>query len=154
MPPRILQGDFDSDGLDDFAYYSGGVWNFVRASGAAGSSFGFAAASSDLGDFTAGNTASILVGDWDGDGRDDLLGWDGSAWQLRISQGTSSESNFLSASHNLGTLGNGDTSLLVSGDWDGDGADDLAAAQFRQRQLGAVAGGKPVCGQPQLQPNL
>ena len=56
-----------------------------------------------------------------------MLGWDGSAWQLRISQGTSSESNFLSASHNLGTLGNGDTSLLVSGDWDGDGADDLAA---------------------------
>ena len=124
----ILQADFDGDGLDDFAFYNTGdsVWTFVRATGASGASFGFSTVSTTLGNYIAGNAGDILVGDWDGDGKDDMLGWNGSSWQLRISNSTSSAFDFSTTTHNLGTVTNGNLSLVVSGDWDGDGATDLA----------------------------
>ncbi|MCP4212939.1 MAG: hypothetical protein GY764_15885 [Halieaceae bacterium] len=125
----LLKGDFDGDGLDDLAAWDGSAWQFVRATGASGNSFDFAAISSDLGGLGGGDTGKMIVGDFDGDGRTDVAAWDGSAWVTYISNGTSTALNFANVSNNLGSLVAGDAGSLLSGDFDGDGKSDLASRE-------------------------
>ncbi|MCP4167500.1 MAG: hypothetical protein GY759_16645 [Chloroflexi bacterium] len=125
-----FQGDFDGDGLDDLATWgssSSSSWQFVRAHGASGTTFDFATVEGNLGDLTGGDTDQMVVGDFDGDGKSDVIGWNGSAWDARISQGTSTAFDFTTVSSNLGALGGGDATALLVGDFDGDGKTDLAA---------------------------
>ncbi|MCP4212938.1 MAG: hypothetical protein GY764_15880 [Halieaceae bacterium] len=123
----ILQGDFDGDGLDDLAAWDGSAWQFERATGASDGNFSFAAIPSDLGALSGGDSNKMFVGDFDGDGKTDVAGWDGSVWATYISSGNSSAFNFTTVSNNLGSLVSGDAGSLISGDFDGDGMSDIAS---------------------------
>ena len=122
-----LLGDFDGDGLDDIGYWDGASWQLLRAAGASGSSFSFTAVTSNLGAVTGGNTSQILATDFDGDGRTDLLAWNGSLWESYISQAAGSAFDFNTVSNPLGGLAGGNAAALIAGDFDGDGLSDLAA---------------------------
>ncbi|MFN2167190.1 MAG: FG-GAP repeat domain-containing protein, partial [Anaerolineae bacterium] len=123
----LLPADFDGDGRTDIGYWDGGAWQFLRSDGASGDAFSFSATSSNLGGLAGGDTAQILMGDFDGDGRTDLLGWTGSAWDARISQGGGAAFDFQAVGNSLGGLAGGDATTLIAGDFDGDGLTDIGA---------------------------
>ncbi|MCP4167502.1 MAG: hypothetical protein GY759_16655 [Chloroflexi bacterium] len=124
-----LQGDFDGDGLDDLAVWDSAntTWQFVRSNGLSGSAFDFVAVDSYLGSLDGGDPTQILVGDFDGDGKSDVLGWKGAGWDARISQATETAFDFTSTANNLDTLAPDVASALFVGDFNGDGKNDVAS---------------------------
>jgi hypothetical protein len=122
-----LVADFDGDGSSDVAYWDGSAWQFLRAEGAIGTAFSFAALNGDLGSVAGGNTSQIVLGDFDGDGREDVAAWNGSAWAVYVSAASPDGFYFTPVANNLGSLAGGDATVLAVGDFDGDGLSDLAA---------------------------
>ncbi|WP_106537526.1 FG-GAP-like repeat-containing protein [Haloactinopolyspora alba] len=128
----VQVGDFDGDGLDDLTYagYCGDrvpCWRMHRSTGTR-----FEPATEWGADvYPSGETRryGFAAGDFDGDGRDDLVarGYCGDrepCWRFQLSTG----SGF--AAHDAGgdaRLGDGRvTSEFMIGDYDGDGRDDVA----------------------------
>ena len=139
---RIVVGDFNGDGKSDLAAVSpngGGSWNvnvFVALS--TGSGFTSAAwAAATPTHMRNGGSASdyrVLVGDFDGDGVDDLAtvspdgggGWaDWAALELSTGSGWKSASWTMNTPQHMRNGGAADYRVLV-GDFDGNGRSDIA----------------------------
>ena len=118
--PIALAGDFDGDGFDEIALYNGGtffidsngdgVWR-PGGNGDAQRSFG---AADDV----------PIVGDWDGDGTDELGVYRAASGTVFLDDGdhTLNEDRDVRLAVSL-ALSN---AVPLSGDWDGDGRDELA----------------------------
>ncbi len=105
---RALSCDWDGDGRDTPATYSGGAW-FLRDDNSAGA---------PTTAFAYGASSYIPVcGDWDGNGTDTVGVFDGGAWFLRNSN-TPGPPDLAFA---FGVAGY----RPVVGDWDGDGRDGV-----------------------------
>ncbi|MEV7883291.1 FG-GAP-like repeat-containing protein [Streptomyces sp. NPDC002817] len=131
----FVSGDFDGDGRDDIAawydYAAGHDRLFTFKSTAAG---GFNDPTASLtiaaGGWTAAN-AKPVTGDFDGDGRDDLgvfYNYDSGLARIFTFLATA-DGGFNSAvkGWEAATWGDRDRTTVHSGDFDGDGRDDLAA---------------------------
>jgi len=121
-------GDFDGDGRDDLVTWnnSGGTTS-LRVRRSTGSAF--AAAESWTGDDPSFFGGSELqgVGDFDGDGRDDLVTWNNSGGTTSLRVRRSTGSAFAAAESWTGDDPSffGGSALQGVGDFDGDGRDDL-----------------------------
>jgi len=125
-------GDFDGDGTDDVLIFNASNWNtpflgLVRGDG--GALAGVVRYAGELPGWTMRLRDRFHVGDFDGDGKDDLYVWNGDDWPGRYlgmvrSSGTAFERIKLFA-HSLPrwTAASGDQFLV--GDFDGDDKDDL-----------------------------
>ena len=119
-----VTGDWSGDGAVDLV-------SRVQATGAlelhAGQGDGTIQAPKQIGNGWSGFTALIAPGDWNGDGRVDLLARLGSDASLRLYPG-----NGTGGFSRPSVIGTGwGTMRLISGvgDWDGDGARDLLAVE-------------------------
>jgi len=128
---RVVSGDFDGDGRADLALTGGSNWTTVPVAFSNGNGT-FSVTNTDLEVFPAwAATAGVkaLPGDFDGDGFGDIALTGGSGWTtipVAFSLGSGrfivsnlDVSNFPSWSASAGAK-------VVSGDFNGDGRDDLA----------------------------
>jgi len=127
LPPAVsLSGDWDGDGNDDLGLYSNayfyldttgnGQWDGVLA----GDTF------RDFGIQAIRETAQPVIGDWDGDGTDDLGLFNDGYFYLDTSgngewDGVAGGDMF----RDVGIQAIRKIAQPVIGDWDGDGTDDL-----------------------------
>ncbi|MCP4655151.1 MAG: hypothetical protein GY856_07000 [bacterium] len=134
---RFYVGDFDADGKDDLYVWNGDDWpgrylGMIRSSGTALDRIKLFA--NALPGWTAASGDQFLVGDFDGDGGDDLYVWNGSNWAhafLLMLRSTGNDLAFVhrydSSSSAVTTpgwaLGRGDRFFIA--DSDRDGKDDL-----------------------------
>ncbi|HEX6983803.1 MAG TPA: FG-GAP-like repeat-containing protein, partial [Planctomycetaceae bacterium] len=121
----VRVGDFDGDGRDDIAarhrggtgVAATGAWHLALSTGT-----GFAAAAWEGGGWSPSATWSdVRVGDFDGDGRDDLAGRISGEWWVTRSTG----SRFRTTKWGVWSTAVTWRDVLV-GDFDGDGRADLA----------------------------
>jgi hypothetical protein len=131
----FTSGDFDGDGRDDLAAwydYAAGHDRLFTFRSTEGGGFRAPAASLtvDAGSWTAG-LAKLVSGDYDGDGRDDIAAWynydSGLArtFTFRATAGGGFSAGVKGWEGR--TWGSRDRTTVYSGDFDGDGRDDLAA---------------------------
>ena len=124
-------GDFNGDGRDDIllAYNDSTSENRIYISNGDGS---WTAWAGGLNYWLGGADRQVLIGDFDGDGDDDILradgGGDGTQYnRLALSNGSGGWSaTFNSPARQL----RGDNRALVVGDFDGDGDDDILRADW------------------------
>jgi hypothetical protein len=118
-PYTPLAGDFDGDGRSDQLYYFPGrprerIWWYGTSAGA------YSQTRADiLGDYRP------VVGDFDGDGRDDVFWYGPGPAGDTIWWGTAVRSDFGTMAHTGYPTVSGSNYRPVSGDFDGDGMDDL-----------------------------
>jgi hypothetical protein len=116
-----LVGDFDGDGKDDIANFhpANGTWWVSKSTG---TSFSNPILWADYA--TATGWSAQLVGDFDGNGRDDIANFHPSngTWWISTSTGSAFSNPALWADFSTPT---GWTAQLV-GDFDGNGRDDIA----------------------------
>ncbi|WP_417746822.1 matrixin family metalloprotease [Rosistilla oblonga] len=121
-----VTGDWDGDGMDDLGLYNNGrfyldtngngVWNKVVG----GDTF------RDFGISSIAATAIPVTGDWDGDGDDDLgLFNDGKFYLDTNDNGAWDKVAGGDTFTNFGISSIASTATPVTGDWNGDGDDDL-----------------------------
>ncbi|MEI6351939.1 MAG: hypothetical protein WCP06_12635 [Verrucomicrobiota bacterium] len=112
---QVLFGDFNKDGVDDLVLQSGTTFKVVTITGPNLSTT----------DYSFGaNGDTAFIGDLDGDGRDDLITRNGSGFKADTGHnGGAAEVNI--------TFGPANAELVLcsdgvrTGDWDGDGRDDI-----------------------------
>jgi hypothetical protein len=122
-PKELLTGDFDGDGLSDLLIVfnpTGEFQLFINR----GSSFD-GQAPVKLADAFSGATGTRIVGDFDGDGIDDIAAvlFNGTANVVRIMRG--SDSGVLTEGQTITPLNNGAAQKLAHADVTGDGRADL-----------------------------
>jgi hypothetical protein len=134
MGGRLLTGDFNGDGLDDLAVVGNSTSEISTAlsNGSFTPTFLNRKYSFPVGAWANYPNASTLVGDWDGDGRDDIavFGGNGSN-EIRVARSLANGvfdqltfsspdiTNFTGWARTRGVQ-------AVSGDYNGDGRDDIA----------------------------
>jgi len=138
---RVLVGDFDGDGRDDLASLSrnaGGGWaDWVAMELSTGTGFSSVTwAASTPGHMRRGGEGDyrVMVGDFDGDGRDDIATISpnaGGGWSDWVAVELSTGTGFRSANWPAATAmhmrngGSGADYRVLAGDLDGDGESDL-----------------------------
>lgn len=128
--PRMF-GDFDGDGKDDLIWFS---HDNVYVALSTGDSF--APVSSWTTGFTYGISGYTqtnyprMIGDFDGDGKDDIIGFGQNETVVAISTGSSFSTSlflpFSGLSYSDGFTNNNEVQRLI-GDFNGDGKDDVVA---------------------------
>ncbi|WP_330290720.1 FG-GAP-like repeat-containing protein [Streptomyces sp. NBC_00576] len=131
----LTSGDFDGDGRDDLAVwydYADGhdtLWTFTANSNG-GFSNPFTSWTTPAGNWTQTN-GKPAVGDFNGDGRDDLAVWYGYGdTRAKLWTFTATADGGFNApvgSWESDTWGSADRTSVFAGDFDGDGRDDVAA---------------------------
>ena len=146
-------GDFDGDGLTDIITFTrqnplavGDV--YVALSN--GTRFQNRAGVPDMSDkwhdwFAISTDETVVIGDFDGDGKDDIATWLGKTTRqvyvaLSLGSGMGKESVWLDA------IGSGPTDVLLAGDVDADGDDDLVCfAREQGKVYVALSDGRASC---------
>jgi CSLREA domain-containing protein len=135
QPVSVAIGDFNGDGKQDLAEadasggFGAGDVSVVLGNGAGG--FGSAAP------FTVGTTPlSVVVGDFNGDGKQDLAAANGNSNNVSVLLGNGAGS--FGAATNFG-VGTAPISIAV-GDFNGDGKQDLAAANRDSNNVSVLLG--------------
>ena len=121
-----ITGDWNGDGDDELGlYHRGRFYLDLTANGSWDAESGgdvhhyFQIASID-------DTALPIIGDWDGDGVDDLGLYDQGRFYLDLTANGSWDAESGGDAHHYFNLASiDDTALPVIGDWDGDGIDEL-----------------------------
>ncbi|WP_267245542.1 FG-GAP-like repeat-containing protein [Streptomyces sp. PR69] len=131
----LYSGDFDGDGRDDVAVwydYANGadtLWTFT-ANAKGGFNNPFASWTTPAGNWTQKN-GKPAVGDFNGDGRDDLAVWysygSTSVKLWTFTADAKGGFNKPVSSWESATWGSADRTSVFAGDFDGDGRDDVAA---------------------------
>ncbi|WYL94824.1 MAG: hypothetical protein HEQ35_14050 [Gloeotrichia echinulata IR180] len=142
---NLMVGDFNGDGKDDFLRQEKGAWandNFLMAQVFLSNGDGSFTQKADLSNpgIFNGDLTNLMVGDFNGDGKDDFLRQEKGAWandnflmaQVFLSNGDGSFTQKADLS-NPGIF-NGDLTNLMVGDFNGDGKDD-----FLRQEKGAWA---------------
>ncbi len=128
---KVLSGDFDGDGRDDIALTGVPGWASIPVafSNGDGSFFVRFTSVANFPGWAATTGVKVVAGDYDGDGRDDLAVTGGSGWlslpvALSNGDGTFNVTNMgVSTFPALATVPG---VKVVSGDYNGDGRDDIA----------------------------
>jgi hypothetical protein len=121
-PPAPAQGDFNSDGhADVLARTSSGAFFLHRGNGSGG---WLSPAAAEVGSGWNGMTALVSPGDFDGDGRNDVLARD-SAGALWLYPGNGSSG--WDQRRQVGSGWNGMSTLVAGHDFAGDGNPDILA---------------------------
>ena len=128
-PSSVAVGDFDDDGNLDLAVIFHGDYYYYGYDGHAtvltGDGTGSFTEHSTF-DLGFGYHTSAVVGDFDGDGVDDLAVSNYYWWYVSVIQGDASGNLSGPSFYNVGVY----PWSLAAGDVDGDGSDDLVAANF------------------------
>ncbi|RTE50909.1 S8 family serine peptidase [Actinobaculum sp. 352] len=112
----VLVGDWDGDGVDTFMFRNGNKFAYSDGFDTAGGTSSDGLTSSSFHYGRVGD--EVLVGDWDGDGKDTLAVRRGNTFYIANTlAGGNADTTF--------TFGRSGDEVLV-GDWDGDGKDTLA----------------------------
>lgn len=132
--------DIDGDGRDDFLVYNGKDWSipYFAMFRAQGTSISYVYRYDKYlpGTWEMGRNERFFVGDFDRDGRDELIAQDRDSWNqvhLRVFNLNASSNRLVQASRYYGPIKGSNFTWTMNrrddlyvGDFDGDGADDLA----------------------------
>lgn len=124
----FMKGDFDGDHKLDMALAQSGTFEFLLGAGVINNSLTFNPVNSNFPP-GYGSIMYAIVGDFDGDGKVDMAGFNGikNGWDFFLSQGmVNGQLSFTPVSNNLGAFGAGKAMLMLQTDFDGDGKTDLA----------------------------
>ena len=155
-PGRVVVGDFDGNGIDDLAATGAPNWMTLPVAFSANGDGTFLLSNSPSQfQYYSNGPGQVLSGDFDGDGRTDILfiGADGNATSplpialsasknfngvFNVLNRTSSDNEFFA------TVATQPNAKVVVGDFDGDGRDDLAATGGFEYEGGPAWGTLPV----------
>jgi FG-GAP-like repeat len=133
---KVVVGDFDGDGVDDLAATGGPGWGTLPVAFSNGDgTFRTTNASTTFQEFTSPVEVQVFAGDFDGDGRSDILelGIAPGATSIAIAysngDGTFRVSDLMNGGDNgfLAAVAGQPQAKIVVGDFNGDGLDDVAA---------------------------
>jgi hypothetical protein len=148
-PFSVVVGDFNGDGIQDLAVANDGSNNVTVLLG--NGSGGFTAAPGSP--FAVGSgPESVAVGDFNGDGIPDLITANYSGSNVTILLGNGSD-GFTVASGSPFPVGTNPQSVVV-GDFNGDGIEDIATANYGSNNVTVLLGAVPVAPPPLVAPPL
>ena len=130
---QAVQGDFDGDGKADIALAGAAGWSGVPVAFSQGDGTFKVTnkASTDIPGWAATPGAKLVSGDFDGDGRDDLLIVGGTGWPTMPVGFSNGDGTFRTTNaeiKDVNAWAGNPTTRLFGGDVDGDGKDDLILA--------------------------
>ena len=129
---KMLSGDFDGDGLDDILATGGPGWTTLPIAFSQGDGT-FTVTNEHTFDFarwTESAQVKVVSGDFDGDGDTDLAATGGNNWNTMLMAFSDGDGSFTVTNHFIGefaTWTQADGVKVVSGDFNNDGLDDVAA---------------------------
>ncbi len=130
-----LIGDFNGDGKDDIIniQWNGNNWVSLSNGNGTFSTNHNPSGLEGAGFYGSFNHSEQLIGDFNGDGNDDILNvqWNGDNWvSLSNGDGTFSTNHNVSGFEGAGFYGNEHNSEQLIGDFNGDGNDDILNVQW------------------------